>query len=54
MKEYNFFITIKYGFSKQLPELIWDFTIVSTDIEDEERMVESFRAFIRTVKNEKK
>lgn len=51
MEEHNFFVTIKYGLIESLPEKVFNVVITGTSI-DEERIVESFREFIREVKGE--
>ena len=50
LNEQNFYIKVKYGLTEQIPELQWDATITSTGFADEERIVESFRAFYKHVR----
>ena len=52
LNEQNFYIKIKYGLTEQLPDFEWNATITSTGFVDEDRVVESFRAFYRHVKDE--
>ena len=48
MSEYNFHISVKYGLTPQLCNTEWKATITATHF-DEERLVESFREFIRHI-----
>ena len=53
MVEHNFWFRVRYGFTEALHELEWTFAITTPDLEDEERLLESFREFIRNVKEER-
>jgi len=52
MEEHNFYLNVRYGLSQQLCELEWNAIITSTDFDNEERFVESFRAFYHYVRKE--
>jgi len=51
MKEYNFFIRIRYGLTEQLYDKEVSFSMHSTEL-DEETLVESFREFIKYIRGE--
>ena len=49
MEEHNFHLSVKYGLTPELYELEWRATITLTDFNDEERFIESCRAFHKHV-----
>lgn len=51
MEEHNYFFRVRYGFSESLYETEWNL-VVTDSLNDEDRIVESVREFIRHVKKE--
>ena len=49
MNEHNFFLRVRYGLTEQLFDFEWNATITSTGFDDEDRVVESFRAFYKHI-----
>ena len=49
MKEHNYFFRVRYGYTENIYESEWSF-VVTDSINDEDRIVESFREFIKYIK----